>query len=86
MCDGRHSAAACTRRTAHTVAITVHQPVGLTRIEALGALLASGFETLFSGAWWISALPGLTLVLLILVVNLLGDWLRDTLNPRHYRG
>lgn len=53
---------------------------------SLGALISSGFETLFSGAWWISALPGLALVLLILAVNLLGDWLRDTLNPRHYRG
>ncbi|HQN41026.1 MAG TPA: ABC transporter permease [Pseudomonadales bacterium] len=50
---------------------------------SLGALINSGFELLLSGAWWISIIPGLTLVLLILCINLLGDWLRDALDPRH---
>jgi peptide/nickel transport system permease protein len=37
---------------------------------------------LFSGYWWISVLPGAALVLLVLGVNLLGDWLREALNPK----
>ena len=46
----------------------------------------AGFEIgqnfLFSGEWWIVAFPSLTLAVLVLAVNLLGDWLRDALNPR----
>ena len=49
---------------------------------SLGSLVRIGNEYLFSGDWWISVLPGLLLVILSLGVNLLGDWLRDTLNPR----
>ncbi|WP_375460274.1 ABC transporter permease [uncultured Enterovirga sp.] len=49
---------------------------------SLGSLVRIGNEYLFSGDWWISVLPGLLLVVLSLAVNLLGDWLRDTLNPR----
>lgn len=49
---------------------------------SLGSLVRIGNEFLFSGDWWISVLPGGLLVTLSLAVNLLGDWLRDTLNPR----
>jgi peptide/nickel transport system permease protein len=49
---------------------------------SLGTLVRIGNEFLFSGDWWISLLPGAALVALSLGVNLLGDWLRDTLNPR----
>jgi peptide/nickel transport system permease protein len=49
---------------------------------SLGTLVNIGNNYLFSGAWWISVFPGLALVMLVLAVNLLGDWLRDVLNPR----
>lgn len=49
---------------------------------SLGTLVRIGNEFLFSGDWWISIFPGTTLVVLSLSVNLLGDWLRDALNPR----
>jgi len=49
---------------------------------SLGTLVRIGNEFLFSGSWWISIFPGMTLVVLSLSVNLLGDWLRDALNPR----
>ena len=49
---------------------------------SLGSLVRIGNEFLFSGDWWISAVPGAVLVLLSLAINLLGDWLRDALNPR----
>jgi peptide/nickel transport system permease protein len=49
---------------------------------SLGSLVRVGNEFLFSGDWWISIVPGAVLVLLSLAVNLLGDWLRDALNPR----
>ncbi len=49
---------------------------------SLGTLIRNGNDTLFSGEWWIAAWPSLTLVLITLSVNLLGDWLRDALNPR----
>ena len=53
---------------------------------SLGALISSGFHYLFSGAWWISVFPSITLIILIFVMNLLGDWLRDHLNPQMTRG
>jgi peptide/nickel transport system permease protein len=53
---------------------------------SLGSLINSGFEYIFSGSWWITLFPGFLLVLLILVINLLGDWLRDVLNPKLYKG
>ncbi len=53
---------------------------------SLGSLISSGFEYIFSGAWWITMIPGIVLVLLVLVMNLLGDWLRDVLNPKLYKG
>jgi len=49
---------------------------------SLGTLIRIGNDFLFSGEWWITIFPGLTLVLIALSVNLLGDWLRDALNPR----
>ncbi|GFK93228.1 Dipeptide transport system permease protein DppC [Fundidesulfovibrio magnetotacticus] len=52
---------------------------------SLGSLIKTGFEYIFSGAWWITAFPGVLLVVLILVINLLGDWLRDFLNPKLYK-
>ncbi len=52
---------------------------------SLGSLISSGFEFIFSGSWWITVIPSLVLVALILSVNLLGDWLRDVLNPRLYK-
>ena len=49
---------------------------------SLGSLIASGFEYIFSGSWWITVIPGLVLITLVLVINLLGDWLRDYFNPK----
>ena len=49
---------------------------------SLGTLIRIGNDYLFSGEWWITLFPSLTLVGLALSVNLLGDWLRDALNPR----
>ena len=49
---------------------------------SLGTLIRVGNEYLFSGLWWITLFPALTLVVLVLAVNLLGDWLRDALNPK----
>ncbi|MEP4037449.1 ABC transporter permease [Pseudophaeobacter sp.] len=53
---------------------------------SLGSLISSGFDYIFSGSWWITAIPGVVLVVLVLVINLLGDWLRDALNPKLYKG
>jgi peptide/nickel transport system permease protein len=49
---------------------------------SLGTLIRIGNDFLFSGEWWITIFPGIMLVLIALSVNLLGDWLRDALNPR----
>ncbi|MBV8501632.1 MAG: ABC transporter permease [Paucibacter sp.] len=49
---------------------------------SLGTLIRVGNDFLFSGEWWIAVWPGCLLVLITLSVNLLGDWLRDALNPR----
>ena len=49
---------------------------------SLGTLIRVGNDFLFSGEWWITIFPGVALVLLVLSVNLLGDWLRDALNPK----
>ncbi|WP_334127914.1 ABC transporter permease [Sneathiella sp.] len=49
---------------------------------SLGTMIRIGNEYLFSGDWWITIFPGATLVILVLAVNLLGDWLRDALNPK----
>ena len=52
---------------------------------SLGSLISSGFEFIFSGSWWITVIPGGVLIVLVLVINLLGDWLRDVLNPKLYK-
>lgn len=49
---------------------------------SLGLMVSRGYEYLFSGSWWTSTLPGVALLLLVLSVNLFGDWLRDALDPR----
>ncbi len=52
---------------------------------SLGSLIKSGFDYIFSGSWWITLFPGIALVVLILSINLLGDWVRDFLNPKLYK-
>ena len=49
---------------------------------SLGTLIRIGNDFLFSGEWWMTIFPGAALVILVLAVNLLGDWLRDALNPK----
>ena len=49
---------------------------------SLGTLIRIGNDFLFSGEWWITLFPGAALVILVLSINVLGDWLRDALNPR----
>ena len=49
---------------------------------SLGTLIRIGNDFLFSGEWWVTIFPGATLAVLVLSVNLLGDWLRDALNPK----
>jgi len=49
---------------------------------SLGTLIRIGNDYLYSGEWWITVFPGLALIVLVLSVNLLGDWLRDALNPK----
>jgi peptide/nickel transport system permease protein len=49
---------------------------------SLGTLIRAGNDLLLSGEWWISLFPGAALILLVLSVNMVGDWLRDVLNPR----
>jgi peptide/nickel transport system permease protein len=57
--------------------------VGLPPTQpSLGTLIRVGNDYLLSGDWWISIFPGIVLALLIVSVNLLGDWLRDALNPK----
>ena len=57
--------------------------VGLPPTQpSLGTLVRFGNDFLFSGQWWVSVFPGLALVLMVLAINLLGDWLRDALNPK----
>jgi peptide/nickel transport system permease protein len=57
--------------------------VGMPPTEpSLGTLIRIGNEYLFSGQWWIVVFPAIQLSLLVLSVNVLGDWLRDALNPK----
>jgi len=49
---------------------------------SLGTLIRVGNDFLFSGEWWITLVPGTALVIMVLAINLLGDWLRDALNPK----
>jgi peptide/nickel transport system permease protein len=57
--------------------------VGLPATQpSLGRLIFEGNNFLNSGEWWLIVFPGIALVLVVLSVNLLGDWLRDALNPK----
>ena len=49
---------------------------------SLGTLINVGQEFLLSGEWWITIFPGVALVIMVLAINLLGDWMRDALNPK----
>ena len=49
---------------------------------SLGTLIRIGNEVLFAGEWWVTVMPGVCLVILVLAINLLGDWLRDVFNPK----
>jgi peptide/nickel transport system permease protein len=53
---------------------------------SLGTLLRSGYDLMFAGSWWVTALPGLVLVALLISINVLGDGLRDFLDPRRSAG
>ncbi|KQT54928.1 ABC transporter permease [Aureimonas sp. Leaf454] len=57
------------------VGVPVTQP-------SLGLLIKNGFDVLFSGLWWTSLFPGLMIMAMVFGINLLGDFLRDELNPR----
>ena len=52
---------------------------------SLGSLISIGKQYLFSGSWWITLIPGGFLIVLVIVMNLLGDFLRDTFNPKLYK-
>jgi peptide/nickel transport system permease protein len=57
--------------------------IGLPVTEpSLGLLIANGFEYMLTGKYWISVFPGLALLVTIVSINLVGDQLRDVLNPR----
>ncbi len=52
---------------------------------SLGIMISTGYTYLFSGSWWLTVFPGLVLMLIVLAINLLGDWLRDALDPHLYQ-
>ena len=57
--------------------------VGLPPTQpSLGTLIRIGNNFLFAGEWWMTIFPGVTLATLVVAINLLGDWLRDALDPR----
>lgn len=57
--------------------------VGLPPTQpSVGTLIRVGNDFLYSGEWWIAVFPGVTLLLIVLSINLFGDWLRDAMNPR----
>jgi peptide/nickel transport system permease protein len=49
---------------------------------SIGLRISQAYQYLYSGAWWASVLPGIALVILVLSENLIGDWIRDALDPR----
>ncbi|MEZ5844937.1 MAG: ABC transporter permease [Hyphomicrobiaceae bacterium] len=75
-----------TVQTAHAIALEATLSflgVGLPQTEpSLGLLISNGFEYVLSGKYWISTFPGLALLVTIMTINLVGDQLRDILNPR----
>ena len=52
---------------------------------SLGSLISIGFHYVFSGSWWITVIPGLVLILLVLSINIIGDFLRNYFNPKIYK-
>lgn len=75
-----------TVQTAHAISLEATLSflgVGLPQTEpSLGVLIANGFQYMLSGKYWISFFPGLALLVTIVAINLVGDRLRDVLNPR----
>jgi peptide/nickel transport system permease protein len=75
-----------TVQVAHAIALEATLSflgLGLPSTEpSLGLLIANGYEYLLSGKYWISVYPGIALLLTILAINLVGDQMRDVLNPR----
>jgi peptide/nickel transport system permease protein len=75
-----------TVQTAHAIALEATLSflgVGLPQTEpSLGLLISNGFEYMLSGKYWISFFPGVALLVTIVAINLVGDHLRDCLNPR----
>lgn len=75
-----------TVQTAHAISLEATLSflgVGLPQTEpSLGVLIANGFEYMLSGRYWISVFPGLALLFTVVSINLVGDQLRDVLNPR----
>jgi peptide/nickel transport system permease protein len=75
-----------TVQTAHAIALEATLSflgVGLPQTEpSLGVLIANGFQYMLSGSYWISSFPGVALLLTIVAINLVGDRMRDVLNPR----
>lgn len=75
-----------TVQTAHAISLEATLSflgVGLPQTEpSLGVLISNGFQYMLSGKYWISFFPGLALLLTIVAINLVGDRLRDVLNPR----
>jgi peptide/nickel transport system permease protein len=53
---------------------------------SLGSLISIGKEYLYSGSWWITLIPGFFLVVVVIAINLMGDFLRDVFNPRLHKG
>ncbi len=53
---------------------------------SLGSLISIGKEYLYSGSWWITLIPGFFLIVIVIAINLMGDFLRDVFNPRLYKG
>jgi peptide/nickel transport system permease protein len=78
-----------TVQTAHAIALEATLSflgVGLPQTEpSLGLLIANGYDYMLSGRYWISTFPGIALLLTIMTINLVGDQLRDILNPRLQR-
>jgi peptide/nickel transport system permease protein len=75
-----------TVQTAHAIALEATLSflgVGLPQTEpSLGVLIANGFQYMLSGKYWIATFPGIALLVTIVAINLVGDRLRDVLNPR----
>ena len=84
--SGRGSHEGTTVQVANSIALEATLSflgLGLPVSEpSLGMLIANGFQYMLSGRYWISIYPGIALIALIVVINLVGDQVRDQLNPR----